>query len=123
VIQNRNYDRLLRERHRFMPLAARADGEGETLFLRITDFPCPGNSPEESINFTLVTLRHRGGIWSQSVRSTPLRALRRTTLEKVLAEAGFSSVRVYGGYNMEPYNAPDAGDLVAVAVRSPNTAR
>ena len=38
MIQNRNYDRLLRERQRFMPLASRIDAEGETLFLRISEY-------------------------------------------------------------------------------------
>ena len=118
VIQNRNYDRLLRERQRFMPVAARADGEGETLFLRITDYPRPGDASDESIDFTIITLKHRGGAWDQSVQTTPLRALRRATLERALAAAGFSSVRVYGSYRMTPYDAPDAGDLVALAERA-----
>jgi SAM-dependent methyltransferase len=115
VIQNRNYDRVLRERQRFMPLAARTDGAGESLFLRITDFP-PAGSPEgDLIDFTIVTLTKREGAWSQSVMSTPLRAIRRLTLERALASAGFSSAAMYGGYAMTPHDSPDASDLVVVA--------
>jgi SAM-dependent methyltransferase len=115
VIQNRNYDRLLRERQRFMPVSAREDAEGETLFLRITDFMPSAEEVSETIEFTLVTLKKRGGSWSQSARTTPLRAMRRVTLERALTGSGFSSAQVYGSFSMAPYDAPDTGDLVAVA--------
>ena len=115
VIQNRNYDRVLRERQRFMPLSARADGDGESLFLRITDFPPEGRPASDLIDFTIVTLKKREGAWSQSVQSTPLRAIRRLTLERALAAAGFSSVDVYGSYAMTSPDSPDATDLVVVA--------
>jgi glycine/sarcosine N-methyltransferase len=117
VIQNRNYDRLLRERQRFMPLASRVDDEGETLFLRITEYARQASVEDESIEFVLVTLKKRGGRWSQAVHSTPLRAVRRDTLESSLLRAGFSSVRVYGSYAFDPFDAPGANDLVAVAIR------
>ena len=114
VIQNRNYDRLLRDRQRFMPLAAREDTEGETLFLRMTDFP-PAADTSESIEFTIVTLKKRGGTWNQTTRATPLRAIRRATIERALKGAGFSSLRIYGSFSLTPFDAPDAGDLVAIA--------
>jgi glycine/sarcosine N-methyltransferase len=115
VIQNRNYDRLLRDRQRFMPPAAREDSEGETLFLRITDFPPPTEGAGESIEFTIVTLKKRGGSWNQTVRTTPLRAIRRATLERALGAAGFTSIEVYGSFALAAFDAPDAGDLVAIA--------
>jgi hypothetical protein len=115
VIQNRNYDRLLRDRQRFMPPAAREDADGETLFLRITDFPPVADHASESVEFTIVTLKKRGGSWRQTVRTTSLRALRRATVERALGAAGFSSVQVYGSFALAPYDAPDAGDLVAIA--------
>ena len=118
VIQNRNYDRLLRERQRFMPPASRQDGTGETIYLRITDFPCsdaPGST--ERVDFTIVTLRRKDGGWSQSVQTTALRALRRATLETALAAAGFSACTMYGGFDRSPFDAPGAADLVALAVR------
>ena len=117
VIQNRNYDRLLRERQRFMPLASRVDEEGETLFLRISDFRSPGDPAGELIDFTIVTLKKRDGAWTQTVQTTPLRPLRRATVEKALAAAGFSSMSFYGGYGMSAADSPDATDLVVVARR------
>ena len=113
VIQNRNYDRVLRERQRFMPLSAREENGEETLFLRITDFP--DGADEERIDFTIVTLKKKAGAWSQTVRTTPLRALRRSTLEAALAKAGFTDVRSYGGYSLGPSDAAEAGDLLIVA--------
>jgi len=113
VLQNRNYDRLLRERQRFMPLSTRIDDGEETLFLRITDFPAGG----ESIDFSIVTLKKRGGAWSQAVRTTPLRALRRATLEAALAVAGFTQIRSYGNYAKAPFDGPEGSDLVIVARR------
>ena len=113
VIQNRNYDRLLRERQRFLPLTARTDADGETLFLRITDFP--DSASEESVDFTLITLRKTGGAWSQSTQTTPLRALRRATLEAALMAAGFSSFKTYGAFSGAPFDSPGSTDLVIVA--------
>jgi glycine/sarcosine N-methyltransferase len=118
VIQVRNYDRLLRERQRFMPPASRQDDSGETIYLRITDFPTPGApGAEERVDFTIVTLRRKDGGWSQSVQTTALRALRSATLEKALAAAGFSAVTMYGGFDRSSTDAPGAADLVALAVR------
>ena len=117
VIQNRNYDRLLRDRQRFMPLAAREDAEGEALFLRITDFPPAADDASESIEFTIVTLKKRHGSWDQTARTTPLRALRRATIERALGAAGFSSIQVYGSFAMAAFDEPGTGDLVAVAKR------
>jgi SAM-dependent methyltransferase len=119
VIQNRNYDLLLRERQRFMPVAARSTPDGETLFLRITDFPPPDAGPgtpaAERVEFTILTLKKQGGTWSQAVLSTPLRALRRSTVEAALSAAGFTGLQAYGGFGKEPGDSAAAADLVVVA--------
>jgi SAM-dependent methyltransferase len=117
VIQNRNYDRLLRERQRFAPPVSRQDADGEILFVRITEYPPPGAAADDAIEFTLLTLRKRGGSWDMDARTTPLRALRRATLEEALGRAGFSTVRAYGGYGMEAFDAPGTADLLLIAAR------
>ncbi len=117
VIQNRNYDRLLRERVRFMPPVSRVEGDGETLFLRMTEFAPPGSRSEEMLQFTILTLRKQSGAWSMTERTTPLRGLRRATVKAALERAGFSSVRVYGGYGFEAFDAPGTSDLVVIATR------
>jgi len=119
VIQVRNYDRLLQQRQRFMPPASRADQSGETIYLRITDFGTAGaGGADETVGFTIVTLhRQEGAAWTQSVQSTTLRALRRSTLENALGAAGFRTVTSYGSYARTPADAPDAADLVTIAVK------
>jgi len=110
VVQNRNYDRVLAERVRFMPVAARGEPGDETLFLRITDF-----LGGDRLAFTIVTLRNREGSWSCAATVTPLRGIERATLERSLARAGFVDVACFGSYAGAAFGAPGTGDLVAVA--------
>jgi glycine/sarcosine N-methyltransferase len=112
VLQNRNYDRVLREKQRFMPAAARPAPEGEVVFLRMTDF-----RGGDALDFTIFTLRRRGGEWGFSARTTPLRAMGRATLETALKQAGFGAVDSWGSYRGEAYDAPGTADLIIVAVR------
>ncbi|HVO38906.1 MAG TPA: class I SAM-dependent methyltransferase [Spirochaetia bacterium] len=114
VIQTRNYDGLLKKRTRFMPVSSRVNGQEETLFLRITDYRDQG----ELIDFTVVTLKKRSGAWSQSARTTPLRALRRQTMESALQAAGFTQVRVFGGYDSSPLDETASADLIITARRN-----
>jgi glycine/sarcosine N-methyltransferase len=112
VVQDRNYDRVMARRERFMPIAARGQPGDETLFLRITDF-----LGADRLRFTVVTLRSSGGTWSCSARSTPLRGIEQEALLGALAEAGFAAVECFGSYGREPFDPIGASDLVAVAVK------
>ncbi|MGQ9630479.1 MAG: class I SAM-dependent methyltransferase [bacterium] len=110
IIQNRNYDRILRERDRFMPINVHQEGDEEVLFLRMLDF-----CGEERIDFNIITLRKKDGRWSYTVRTTPLRPLRRNTVERSLRDAGFEDVRIYGNYKFEEYDSEGTLDLIAIA--------
>ena len=112
VIQNRNYDRVWRERERFMPLESRRAGEQEWLFFRFMDFH------QATLTFNLVTLERRGEGWTYRVGSTELRPLLQEELAAWLAQAGFGQIRFYGSYAGEPFDAQTSGDLIAVAVLS-----
>lgn len=112
VVQDRNYDRVLAERARFMPITARGVPGDETLFLRITDF-----LGADRLAFTILTLRHAGGAWSCGAATTPLRGIERATLERSLARAGFSAIECFGSYGRAPFDAPGTGDLIALAVK------
>jgi SAM-dependent methyltransferase len=112
VLQNRNYDRVLRERQRFMPVTAREGPDGEVLFLRMTDFP-----GGDALEFSILTLRKADGKWSLSAKTTPLRAIRRQTLVDSLRRAGFATVTTYGNYRFEEFDGRDTADLVVVALR------
>jgi glycine/sarcosine N-methyltransferase len=110
VIQNRNYDRVLQSPGRSVHLNARAEPDGETLFVRMTE-PRGG----ETVDFSILTLRKRDGAWTSTLRTTPLRAITRESLERALSAAGFRSVEVHGDYSRAGYGAPGTGDLVAIA--------
>jgi glycine/sarcosine N-methyltransferase len=112
VIQNRNYDRLTASGGRSVHLNARQEADGETLFVRMSE-PRGG----EALDFTILTLKKRGGAWSASLQTTPLRAIPRVTLERALGAAGFQSIEVYGDYSRAAFGAPGTGDLVAIAAR------
>jgi glycine/sarcosine N-methyltransferase len=112
VVQDRNYDRVLAERTRFMPIATRGEPGDETLFLRITDF-----LGADRLAFTILTLRNAGGAWSCGAKTTPLRGIERATLERSLARAGFATVECFGGYGRAAFGAPGTADLVVVAVK------
>jgi glycine/sarcosine N-methyltransferase len=112
VVQDRNYDRVLAERVRFMPITARGEPGDETLFIRITDF-----LGADRLAFTILTLRSTGGTWSCNSRTTPLRGIERATLERSLGRAGFTAVECFGSYGWAAFGAPGTTDLVAVAVK------
>jgi SAM-dependent methyltransferase len=112
VVQDRNYDRVLADRVRFMPITARGEPGDETLFLRITDF-----LGADRLAFTIVTVRNAGGSWSCGAKTTALRGIERATLERALSRAGFAAVQCFGGYSRAPFGAPGTADFVALAVK------
>jgi SAM-dependent methyltransferase len=112
VIQNRNFDRVWRERERFISPQSFRDGEGEWLFVRFYDFY------EESLAFNMLRLRRRPDGWAQDVESTELRPIFEQDLASALAATGFGPVSLLGGYDGAPFDPAESGDLIAVAVRS-----
>lgn len=118
VIQNRNFDRVWRERERFMEpqsssSASRSRDEGaqEWLFVRFYDYH------DETITFNMIRLHRTKEGWAQDVESTDLRPIFRDDLAEALAKAGFGNTVFYGGYDGSAFDPAQSGDLIAVAVR------
>jgi SAM-dependent methyltransferase len=111
AIQNRNFDRVLATRQRFMPPQVHRDGEGEWIFLRFYDFG------ETTITFHMIRLRRTAEGWAQSVESTELRPLLHQEMVAGLVAAGFGDLRFYGGYDGSGFDLVHSGDLIAVARR------
>lgn len=109
VIQNRNYDRVWRERERFMPLEVRREGDREWLFLRFMDFHAA------TLTFNMVTLQRSGAEWTYRVGATELRPIFQAELAAWLPAAGFDRVLFYGSYDGAPFDPQAGGDLIAVA--------
>jgi len=112
VVQNRNFDRVWRERERFMPPQSFRDGEGEWIFVRFYDFD------QESLIFNMLRLRRRADGWTQEVESTELRPIFEQDLALALVAAGFGPVTLLGGYDGSPFDPVTSGDIIAVAIRS-----
>jgi glycine/sarcosine N-methyltransferase len=112
VIQNRNFDRVLAERERFMPPQSYREGDREWLFLRFYDFH------ETTITFNMMRLWKQDGGWEQDVNSTELRPIFGDDLAVALDAAGFQDVVFYGGYNSSAFEPALSGDLIAVAKRA-----
>jgi SAM-dependent methyltransferase len=112
VIQNRNYDRVWRERERFMPLEVHREGEQEWLFFRFVDLH------EATLTFNVVTLERCGGRWSYRAGATELRPILAGQLAADLQAAGFVDVVLWGDYEGAPFDAQTSSDLIAAARKS-----
>ena len=109
VVQNRNFDLVWSTRDRFMPPETYQEGEQEWIFVRFYDFH------EDTLTFNVNTLHRHDGTWSSSVESTELRPIFQQELASLLADAGFTHVKCYGGLSDEPFIPLKSGNLVVVA--------
>jgi SAM-dependent methyltransferase len=109
VIQNRNFDRVWRQRERFMGPQSCRDGEREWVFIRFYDFH------ETTITFNMIRLQRSGETWTQDVESTELRPIFRDELAAALRRAGFFQAAFHGGYDGSPFDPAHSNDLIAVA--------
>jgi glycine/sarcosine N-methyltransferase len=93
ILQNRNFDALVKSRERWMEPQSHRDGEREWLFLRFYDYQADG-----LISF-----------------NTLLRPLLQEETVRLLGEAGFSPVACYGDMSASPFTPQTSGNLVVVA--------
>ncbi len=111
VIQNRNFDRVCRDRERFMAPQSHQAGDDEWVFVRFYDFV------GETITFNMIRLRRTQDGWAQDATSTVLRPIFRDDLVSRLAASGFGEVVCYGDYSGAAFDASESGDLIAVGKR------
>ncbi len=114
VLQNRNYDRILAEKSRFMPLNQYKKGKEETLYLRITDFPVDDQAGHITFNI-VVMQKDAAGIWSYRAYAEELQPWRQAELAAALGAAGFKKLRHYGDYSGAEYIPETSTDLIIVA--------
>ena len=110
IIQNRNFDKILASRERWMEPQTHSDSNGEWVFLRFYDF-----LPDGLINFNIVTLQQTEGKWQQLVTTTQLYLLRHEELLAGLTEAGFGAVRTFGSMDGSPYDPVKSDNLIISA--------
>ncbi|NLE75707.1 MAG: class I SAM-dependent methyltransferase [Chloroflexi bacterium] len=113
LVQNRNFDAVLRERQRWMEPQGHRSGDREWLFLRFYDFEADGQ-----ITFHVVRLQRQGDApWSQAITSTRLWPQQRADLEPALQAAGFGQVTLWGNLQGAPFRPESSPNLVLAARR------
>jgi len=111
LIQNRNFDAVMRREDRWMEPQTLRDAEGEWIFQRFYDF-LPGGL----IRFNIVTLKHNADSgWQSSVSSTLLRAQLQRELEEALTSTGFNMIRAYGSMQGDAFSTETSGNLIMTA--------
>ena len=111
IIQNRNFDAVMKNRQRWMEPQSARDGNNDWLFLRFYDF-----EPDGLINFNILTLKRQGGQgWQQTVLSTLLHPILSGQLQSDLEKAGFHKVLLFGDLSGTAYQTDSSGNLVVVA--------
>ncbi len=114
LIQNRNFDAVMRREERWMEPQTLRDAEGEWIFQRFYDF-LPGGL----IRFNIVTLKQSGGKgWQSTVSSTMLRAQLHADLEQALVKTGFNAVQAYGSMQGNPFSPETSGNLILTALKA-----
>ncbi len=113
LIQNRNFDRVVAHRERWMEPQSHREDDREWLFLRFYDWQSDG-----LIGFNILTLQRQGDdAWTQRVSHTLLRPQPRAELESAVAQAGFHDLRVFGDMTGSPYEVDVSGNLILTARR------
>jgi glycine/sarcosine N-methyltransferase len=114
LIQNRNFDAVMRTKQRWMDPQMYQDDQHEWLFLRFYDFEA-----NELIRFNVVTLkRPLQGEWESSADSTFLAPQLSGDLVKALTSAHFNNIQRFGSMAGEVYDPLSSGNLVLAAYRA-----
>lgn len=113
LIQNRNFDAVMRTRTRWMtPQWYRQEGK-EQLFIRFYDFNADG-----TLTFNVLMLERKDDeAWSQRAEATRLRPWLSDELHRALEEDGFTNCTFFGDMAGSPFDVANSGDLVVVAYR------
>lgn len=111
IIQNRNFDLVVKQKDRWMEPQSHFEGMREWLFLRFYDY-----EPSGLITFNILTLTKQiEGSWKQKTTSTQLYPIRKAELSTALEIAGFTHVDYYGDMQGAHFDPSKSGNLVVVA--------
>ena len=109
ILQNRNYDKILKKKIRFMPPNITERDDEKIVFFRILDFL------KDKVLFNLVTFRQKEGKWSSQTKSTLLRPILRQEMQNLLIGQGFKRQKFYGDYQFSPFGRYVSEDLIVFA--------
>jgi glycine/sarcosine N-methyltransferase len=111
LIQNRNFDAVMKKRDRWMEPQSAREGEVEWLFMRFYDFEVNG-----LLIFHVVILkREKRQGWEQSILTTRLRPLLAKEMKSALQKAGFDRISWYGDMKGASFDPLTSENLVVTA--------
>lgn len=111
IIQNRNFDSVLRTRNRWMDPQTYREGRNTWIFTRFYDF-----DPDERITFNIMILSDQGGHeFQHRIISTRLWPLKKAHLVELLERTGFGNMKLYGDLQGSAFNIETSGNLVITA--------
>jgi hypothetical protein len=112
IIQNRNFDRVLARRNRFMSPQTHEASDGEWLFYRFYDWQ------EPTLRFNVVRMRRQGKEpWQvMGLGHTTLYPWTREELVEMMLQASLQVDSTFGSYRGEPFDPMESGDLVLVGL-------
>jgi glycine/sarcosine N-methyltransferase len=111
LLQNRNFDLVMREKQRWLGTQSHREEDNEWLFLRFYDF-----EPDGLITFNIIRLhRHDDEPWQEHISSVQLFPLKKELLIGLLQDSGFSDISAYGAMSDQPFDPASSGNLVISA--------
>ncbi|UCE18681.1 MAG: class I SAM-dependent methyltransferase [Gemmatimonadota bacterium] len=111
VIQNLNYDRIMRTRERIVSVK-KSDG---TLFVRFYDFG------ETNIVFHILVLKEQAKEFTHKLLSTVLRPIYQDELLAWFGQAGFQNLKSLGNMAGEKFSKETSRDLIVVGAKAATT--
>lgn len=113
IIQNRNFDKVMAERSRWMPPQTYREGERTWIFARFYDF-----DPDGRLTFNILIFDSQAGEdFQQEVVSTRLWPMGKGLLAEYLESAGFTDLKFYGDLAGSDFVIDDSPNLVLTARR------
>jgi ubiquinone/menaquinone biosynthesis C-methylase UbiE len=111
IIQNRNFDKVMTEKIRWMEPQTYREGGQTWIFSRFYDFV-----NDEQIAFNIQIFNGKaGGDFKQDIISTSLWPIRKETILKALKNSGFKNLQLYGNLEGSAFNELSSPNLVVLA--------
>lgn len=111
IIQNRNFDSVIKANNRWMEPETYRDGQNTWVFVRFYDF-----QPDGMLTFNILILTSQnGGKFQQQVISTRLWPFAHEQLVGWLEKTGFKNIQLYGDLQGSPFTVDTSPNLVIIA--------
>jgi SAM-dependent methyltransferase len=111
VVETLNYEKIWRNKERFMPVMNRTTRNEPRLFLMVHDFH------EELLVRNLMRIERKGPEWYQRTMSLPIRPITHAEMEFCMHEPPYSKWGYLGSYTGKPFNNFESYQAILIAMR------